>query len=408
MHLENKMRTAAEILTSHNKFHITLGLERIQNIMNLLDNPQDKYEIIHIAGTNGKGSTSKILNEILIENFPNKKIGLFTSPHLFSYTERIQINNEEISQYILDKLTNDINNLASKNNIELSEFELITAVAFYYFFIKGCDYVVLETGLGGMFDATNIVKSKYQIITTIDFDHTERLGKTIEEIALQKAGIIKNNSKIAISEKNQGFKTIKKTIEEKKSKLLPLKNIQIVFKNNENFALIDKEEYNFNLLGQHQSENLSLALAIAQDLNVDKKAIKTALKKVSWRFRLEYHKKENILIDGAHNPSGIKTLTSFLKDNFKEEKIIIFGCLKNKNYSKMLNTLINNKDKFFFFEFNYPNALKFDDLDETFKSKMKKITSIEEIKPLLKKPELKVFCGSLYMLGEIFKQIRLD
>ena len=171
------MKSADEILTSHNKFHINLGLERICAIANLLGNPQDKYKIFHIAGTNGKGSTSKIINDILIES--NFKVGLFTSPHLFSYTERIKVNNENISQYVFDKLTNEIDKLAKKNNIELSEFELITAVAFYYFYIKQVDYVVLEVGLGGLYDATNIIKNSISIITTIDFDHTERLGSTI-------------------------------------------------------------------------------------------------------------------------------------------------------------------------------------------------------------------------------------
>ena len=139
------MKSAKEILTSHEKFHINLGLERISKILALLDNPQEKYEIIHVAGTNGKGSTCKIINEILYEKFKNtKKIGLFTSPHIFSYEERIRVNNEKISSYILNKLTDEINELAKKNDIELSEFELITAVAFYYFFIKKVDYMTQQ------------------------------------------------------------------------------------------------------------------------------------------------------------------------------------------------------------------------------------------------------------------------
>lgn len=393
------MKSANEILTSHNKFHINLGLERISNIMNLLGNPQDDYKIIHVAGTNGKGSTSKIINEILYET--GLKIGLFTSPHLFSYTERIKVNNEEISQYVFDKLTNEIELLAQKNNIELSEFELITAVAFYYFYVKKVDYVVLEVGLGGLYDATNIVKNSTCVITTIDFDHTERLGSTIEEIAKQKAGIIKENSNVIISKNNAGFKAIQNIIKEKNAKLIELPEVEVVFKE-KNYALINKKEFEFNLLGAHQAQNLALALGAINslDLNIKNDAIKNALKNVNWQFRLEYNKEKNILIDAGHNPSGIKTLRDFLDENFKsDKKTFIFGCLKNKDYEKMLDILIQENDEFYFYEFDYPNALKYDELPKKYNAK--KITKIEDIENIT---NLKIFCGSIYMLGKIFNQ----
>ena len=132
------MTIASEILTSHKKFHISLGLDRISKILNLLNNPQDKFKIIHVAGTNGKGSTSKIINEILIQKFKDTdvKIGLFTSPHLFSYTERIKINNENISDNQFDLLINEIDNYAREHDIELTEFELLCAVAFQYFYLE--------------------------------------------------------------------------------------------------------------------------------------------------------------------------------------------------------------------------------------------------------------------------------
>ena len=401
------MKNANEILTSHEKFHITLGLERISKILELLDNPQDKYEIIHIAGTNGKGSTSKITNEILIEHFKNKEnIGLFTSPHLFEYEERIRVNNEKISSYLFNKLTNKIDILAKENNIELSEFELITAVAFYYFFIKNVKFVVLEVGLGGLFDATNVVKKSTCAITTIDFDHTERLGKNIDEIAKQKAGIIKKNSNIAVSKDNKGYEIIKQTAKEKNGKLLNIPNIKIEF-DKKNYALIENEKYEFNLLGAHQAKNLALAIAIVNslNLNITKETIKTALKQVSWAFRLQYIQEKNILIDAGHNPSGVQTLADFLSENFKnEKKTYIFGCLKNKNYKEMLEILNPQKDELLFYEFDYPNALKFEELDKKYQAK--KISSIEEIKEIIAtNKDLKIFCGSIYMLGKIFKDI---
>ena len=260
------MKSAVEILTSHNKFHINLGLERITEILSLLDNPQDKYEIIHIAGTNGKGSTSKIINEILFQAGYN--VGLFTSPHLFSYTERIRINNKEIDENVFNELINKIDSLAQNNNIELSEFELITAVGFYYFYLNKVDYVVLEVGLGGLYDATNIVKNSTSVITTIDFDHTERLGKTIEEIAFQKAGIIKENSNVIVAKDNFGYKTIENVAQEKNSKIAQLPVIKVSFEN-KNYAIINNEKYEFNLLGNYQAKNLALALSAIKSLNLN-------------------------------------------------------------------------------------------------------------------------------------------
>lgn len=387
------MKTAKEILTSHNKFHINLGLQRIKLVLALLDNPQKNYKIIHVAGTNGKGSTCKTVNQILIEHFKNtdKKIGLFTSPHLFSYCERIKINNVDIKEEIFDRLVDDIDNFAKNNNIELSEFELITAVALHYFYIQKVDYVILEVGLGGKYDATNVVNPIITAITTIDLDHTERLGDTIGKIALQKAGIIKKNVPIVISKDNKGLEVIKKVAKLNNSKVIE----------------VDKNDvhYNLNLLGEHQKENTALALAIVKNIGLDIKeeTIKKALNDVNWKFRLEYDKNKNILIDGAHNPSGIKALRDFLDKNFKDKKkIFLFGCLKNKDYKTMLDILIRPEDKLYFYEFNYPNALKFEELD-------KKYGAINAVNPFeilkyQKDDELKIFCGSLYMLGKIFNQ----
>lgn len=389
------MLSAKEILTSHNKFHINLGLERILGVMKLLNNPQDNFKIFHIAGTNGKGSTSKIINEILVQS--SYKTGLFTSPHLFSYTERIQVNNKQINEKLFDKLTNEIDLLAKKNNIELSEFELITAVAFYYFSLEKVEYVVLEVGLGGLYDATNIVKNSTSIITTIDFDHTERLGKTIEEIAIQKAGIIKENSKVVVARDNLGFKQIEKIAHQKNAKISDLPKVEILFED-KNYALINGEKFEFNLLGSHQAKNLALALGALQELNIKKEILKIALKNVVWHFRLEYLKEKNVLIDGGHNPSGIKTLRNFLDENFKNErKTFVFGCLKNKDYEKMLDILIKKEDEFYFYEFDYPNALKFSELPKKYCAK--KIENLEDIKKI---KNLKIFCGSIYMLGKIF------
>jgi len=394
------MKTAQEILKSHDKFIIKLGLERIEKILSLLNNPQNNYKIIHIAGTNGKGSTSKIINDILIE--ANYKTGLYTSPHLFSYVERIKVNNENISDYVFNQLINKIDELAIKNSIQLSEFELLTATAFYYFYIKQVDYVVLETGLGGLYDATNIIKNPEAcVITTIDFDHTERLGSTIEEIAAQKAGIIKENSRVIINENNLGYETIKKYIKDKNAQLIPLKQIKVNFNNNENknYAIFNNKQYEFNLLGSHQAENLALAYGAIKHLKISDEIIEKALKKVSWQYRMEFYKDKNILIDCAHNPNGILALRNFLDENFKDtKKRFIFGCLKNKDYNKMLDILIKEEDELFLIEYDYPNSLKFEELDNKYHAK-----KINEIKDGINENYLNIICGSIYMLGEKLK-----
>ena len=387
------MKTAQQILTSCEKFHINLDLKRIKLVLALLDNPQNSFKSIHIAGTNGKGSTCKIINDVLVEHFKNtnKKVGLFTSPHLFSYTERIKINNTDISDYVFNRLVNDIDNFSKKHNIELTEFELLTVCAFYYFYIKKVDYAVIEVGLGGKYDATNVLNPILEVITTIDFDHTERLGDSISKIALQKAGIIKENSTVIVSKNNLGLDVIKKVAQNSSSKLI----------------VVEPVDCEFSLKGDFQKENLSLALSALKnlDIKIQEETIKEALQKVKWKFRLDYNKEKNLLIDGGHNPSGIKALREYLDKNFKEDKkTFIFGCLKNKDYKKMLELLIRDEDEFYFYEFDYPNALKFDELDETIKSKAKKLSTKEEvINTINSTKNLKIACGSLYMLGNIFK-----
>lgn len=399
------IKEAKEILESTEKFKIELGLDRITKILKLLDNPQNNYKIFHIAGTNGKGSTSKILNDILIEEYKKCSIGFFSSPHIFNYEERIKINNEDIPKNTFDELVENINSLALKNNIDLTEFELLTAVAFYYFYIKKADFVILETGLGGAFDATNVVLEPLcSIITTIDFDHKERLGDTIEKIAFQKAGIIKKNCPVVVSKDNLGFETIKKQALKMNSELFEAQKLT----KSDKKVIIEGKKYDFNLLGSYQLENLSLALAAlnASKIKIKDENLKTALKNVNWKFRLEYDEKKNILIDCAHNPQGIKSLRDFLDEEFKNtKKTIFFGCLKNKDYEKMLETLITKDDDFYFVEFNYKNSLKFDQLPKKYQKK--RLNETEVLKLIKKDKNLKVIAGSIYMLNRIFNKCNL-
>ena len=395
---------AAEILTSKNKFHIKLGLERMEIILKAFNNPENSFECIHIAGTNGKGSTCAIIEKILLED-KRKVIGKYTSPHLFSYTERISVDGENISEVELNQIISLINKKDDELNLGLTEFEILTAAAFIYFKRKNVDIAILETGLGGRLDATNVIKKPLiSVITSISFDHKERLGDTIEKIAYEKAGILKNGSKCAFLKSNNGFETLKNEAI-KKGAILVEDDLDISVENN--VAKINGEDFEFNLNGDFQKENLKLALLATNslDFKIKKETIKNALKNVSWRFRMEKinYKGKNLLIDSCHNPDGARVLAEYLKKYEKNKKIkFIFGCLKNKEYEKILDTIYSPFYDFCFYEFNYPNALKYENLDKKYKNKIREIKDpIFEIGQ--NDYELCVLAGSIYMLGKIFK-----
>lgn len=380
------------ILTSQGKFYINLGLERVQKMLDILGNPQDKLKYIHVAGTNGKGSVCTILSSILNKNI---KVGLFTSPHIFEYTERIKINNTEIPKENFAKGVNDIIKLADENDIHLTEFEILTVLAFNYFAQNNVDIVVLETGLGGRLDATNVIKNPIcSIITHVDLDHTERLGNTIEKIAFEKAGIIKENRPVIISENNLGFETIKQIANKRISKILVCTEAPN--------SLIE----NLALKGIYQKENLALALKAIKVLgqngfNISQEQIESGLKEVKHPCRFEYIKEKNIIIDGAHNPDGTKALRESLDYCFPNQNFkFIFGCLKNKDYPAMMKSLFTPNDDIYFYEFDNQNACKYSDLSVICEYKSKPFSEFVQ-----DENTLTVICGSFYMLKELLTKL---
>ncbi len=391
------------ILKSSEKFKIKLGLERVQKILKILNNPEKDIKFIHVAGTNGKGSTCAIIEAVLLE-WGKYKIGKFTSPHLFKYNERFSVNGINISDDELDELILYVNKIDNENDIGLSEFEILTVVCFLFFKRHNVQIGILETGLGGRLDSTNVIENPLiSIITSISFDHKERLGDTIELISKEKAGIFKKNSKCTFLKENLGYKTLLKEAEEKEA-IFVKKNIEVLTE--KGYATINGEKTPFSLYGDFQSENLKLALIAISEVfpNITFDTIKKAISKVKWKFRMEelslYNK--NILIDSSHNPDGARVLKEYLTKYHKNKKIkFIFGCLKNKEYEKIIKTLYNPSYDFYFYEFNYPNALKYEYVKDF---NFKKTTSpINEIKK--GDFDLCVISGSIYMLGEIFKGI---
>ncbi len=398
--MNNDYQDAVELLTSQGKFYINLGLERIGKILELLGNPQDNLQCIHVAGTNGKGSVCAIIASVLAQS--GRKTGLYTSPHIFEYTERIQIyaartscensvyeNTKEkydISEETFSKYIFEIVELAGKNRIHLTEFEILTAVMFKYFSDEKVDTVVLETGLGGRFDATNIIKRNLcSVITHIDLDHTERLGNTRDKIAYEKAGIIKPGCPVVTSE---GYEAIKDKADECGSLLVmtaPYENIS-----------------ELSLRGSFQQENLSLALGavglVFPDIPQD--TIIKGLHNVQHPCRFQFFEDKMLLVDGAHNPNGAYALRKSLDMYFPDKKYrFVFGCLKTKDYPNMMKILFTRNDEIYFYHFNNPNSASFEELQTECRFPAKNFISLDDFE--IQEDTITVICGSFYMLKEI-------
>lgn len=413
--MSENYQKAIDTLTSQGKFHICLGLDRVSKVLDLLGNPQNKLKIIHVAGTNGKGSVCSILANILCKS--GYKTGLYTSPHLFEYTERIKVDNNDIQKEIFAKYILDICEIADLNDIHLTEFEILTVAAYKYFFDEKVDIAIIETGLGGRLDATNAIDINIlSIITSISIDHIDRLGDTIEKIAFEKAGIIKTGSDVIISDKNPGYSVISEVAKSKNAKIIaPKDKIELSFEETVNYALINGKKYEFNLLGLWQKDNLELVIEAIKLLKnkgyiIPDDPIKKGLKTVFWPARMQFIKKKNMLIDGAHNEDGAKHLIESLEYYFPDKKKVwIYGSLNTKEYPKIVSLLFKSGDEVLFYEFSNKNSVKFEDIKKYIKNeiKIKNISKAENILNYYDKNCLTIISGSFYMIGEIFNSLGL-
>lgn len=394
--------TAINTLTSKGRFYIDLGLDRILKVLELLGNPQDSLRAIQVAGTNGKGSTCAMLESILRE--AGYKTGLYTSPHIYEYTERIQINGEQISETAFVEYFSLVTKTADTNDIHLTEFEILTVMMFKYFADNKVDIAVIETGMGGRLDATNVLKTNIcAVITHIDYDHTDRLGTTKDAIATEKAGIIKSSSAVVTSE---GFEVVKDKADEVGA-LFVLANpcVEPVF------------AQSLSLKGQNQIDNLALVLAVMELKfnHISKEIIIEGLKKVKHPCRFEYIPSKNMIIDGAHNPDCMRALVQNLEQYYPDMKHrFIFGCLNTKDYKSMLENILEDRNfsEIRLFEFENGNSLDYDSYIKT----MAEIAPRYNIEPknyelrveedCFDKDILTVVCGSFYMLKELKRKIR--
>ncbi len=406
--MENEYQKAVNLITSQEKFHICLGLERVSEVLKLLGNPQDNLKIIHVAGTNGKGSVCSMLSKILTT--AGYKTGLYTSPHIVEYTERIKINQKNILKSDFAALIEEVSVLSKKYNIYLTEFELLTVSAYKYFSDRETDICVIETGLGGRLDATSAIGTNlFSIITSISLDHTDRLGNTIEQIAYEKAGIIKEGMPVIVDSNNKGFDTIKKIAGEKNSRIIiPKIKIELSFDTGKNYAFFDGEKYEFNMLGLWQKENLRLVIEAVKYLNssgydVSKNALKKALKEVFWTCRMQFIPKYNLLIDGTHNPDGARVLRESLDYYFPDRKRVwVYGALTTKDYKKVMETLFDpEEDEIFFYDFEYKNSVKYEELNKHMRSGKPLKQKALEYLVCENKNKLIIISGSFYMIGDI-------
>lgn len=371
---------AIKQLTSRDNFYIDLGLDRIRAALEIFGNPQDKLKCIHVAGTNGKGSVCTILDSILRE--AGYKTGLYTSPHIWDYTERIRVCGVEISKEDFASYVEKIMGCG----IHLTEFEILTVMMFLYFEAKGVDIAILETGLGGRLDATNVIKKNLcSIITQIDLDHTERLGDTKEKIAYEKAGIIKQACPVITS---MGYEAIKDKADEMDSMFI----LATPFVKPEFVEAL-------TLKGNHQVENLALAVNAINYLfkDIDDATIIAGLRKVKNPCRFQYFPMQNLVVDASHNPNGIAALRDNLDSYFpQDERRFVFGCLRNKDYSKMMRILFREGDEIYFNEFDYPNACSFEELQVACPYKATQYNN-----EALADNKLNIICGSFYMIGQM-------
>ncbi len=340
-----------KIINSYKKFGINLGLYRIKKILGLMGNPQNKLKFIHVAGTNGKGSVCEMISSILIES--GYKTGLFISPHIIELRERIKISGEMISEKTLNKIINEINykvDIMKENNEIITEFELLTVVALKWFADNNCDIVILEVGLGGRLDATNVInESIVSIIMAISIDHKLILGDSISKISFEKCGIIKQNGiTISYPQKNKSaINMINKISDQKLNKLIvpDLSELKILEENIFKTIFRYKNvEYILPLIGEHQVRNALVCLETINVLKSNKyfisdKCLINGLKNVKHPARIEILSKNPLIIlDGAHNPDGAKSFNSFLSKFIKSKNIIaIVSILKDKEIDKIFN-----------------------------------------------------------------------
>ncbi|MCM8711634.1 bifunctional folylpolyglutamate synthase/dihydrofolate synthase [Clostridium sp. SYSU_GA19001] len=412
------------------KFGSKYGLERTEKILELLGNPHKKLKCIHIAGTNGKGSTTAMITEILKE--AGYKVGMYISPYLEEFEERIQINGENIAKndlsFSVTAVSKAVDEVVSLGYEHPTEFEIITCTMFYYFYLHKVDYAVVEVGLGGRLDSTNVITPILSIITSISYDHMNILGDTLSKIAYEKAGIIKYSVPLVLSpQEEESLKVIRNICIEKNAKLVEVSKDSAKLKEVSDYMqhLIintEKDSYDIylSLLGKHQIQNCATVIYAAEELalqglQIRKEHIINGLKKVKWPGRLEMmSRKPLVVIDGAHNIDGIKKLAESIDTYFNYEKLIlILGILADKQIKEMIDIIAPKAFKIIAVTPHSDRGELAEELAYAISLVNPSVEVIEDYeaayntaKTYCTENDLLLISGSLYMIGDMRKIIR--
>ncbi|MEE1598471.1 folylpolyglutamate synthase/dihydrofolate synthase family protein [Acidaminococcus fermentans] len=420
---------AVDYVESLGKFGIHLGMERIQGLTALLDHPERKIRTVHVTGTNGKGSVTTFLANMLQQ--AGLKVGSYTSPHFVRYNERICLNGEEISNEdfaaVTEKTKAALDRFLAQGGEQPTQFEFITAMAFLYFAEKQVDCAVIEVGMGGLWDSTNIITPEVSVITNVTLEHTERLGKTIEAIAAQKAGIIKPGVPVVTEAEGKALEVIRGAAEANHA---PLYVYGDDFSTEELTSSMDtqtflyrlgekKLEVAIHLPGEHQILNGAAALTAAEILRdkhgvPDEAAMLRGMEAARWPGRLErIHRNPDIILDGAHNPSGVTVLRKALDEYYpKARRIYVFGMMADKDVSQVSDILFRPEDTIYtvlahegdrsekpekLAQRLHKNAVPMENLTAAYQR------AVSEAGP----EDVVIVCGSLYLIGT-FKELGLD
>ena len=374
-----------------------LGLERISTLLSQLGDPQNDFRSIHIAGTNGKGSVAAMLSSILKQ--AGYKVGLYTSPHLVDYTERVRINEKDISKEKFAGAVEKVKKVIDKlPELDLTEFEVLTAASFLLLSREKVDIAVIEVGLGGRLDATNVITPVLSIITNVDLDHTDVLGDSLSMIAREKGGIIKPGITLVTGE-IKVWRLLRDICKRTGSKFIRSNH--------------EKIEY-VPFLGEHQVENAKVAVASIKNLrssgiSVSNAQINRGLRRAYWPGRLQVvNKKPLMILDGAHNPAGARALFKYLS-KLNKKIVIIIGMQANKDADDFIRTIMPIADRFIVAKSSHPNALPKEVLARKIENAGGKAVLEKDLKTavLMAKKSGRSVCltGSLYLVGDM---IRLD
>ena len=401
----------------------------IKKLLSILDNPHDNIKFLHVAGTNGKGSACAMLSTSL--SHMGYKVGLYTSPHLISLRERIRINGEAISEFDLTNIFMELWPIVKKlyaQKYRITFYELLTVIAIFYFYKKKCDFVILETGLGGRLDATNVVTPEASIITNIAFDHQHILGDTLKEISFEKSGIIKRNKPVFIGiVKDDIFKIISQIALAHESPIYKVERKGLLFEvDNEKFVIsiqinIDDElkKFSIPICCCVNDDNIYLVFKVLKFLskkhNFDFATSLNNLSNTKWPGRLQ-KMQDGRIIDGAHNIDGLISLVKIIERLYPNKKFdIIYGCIMDKNHIEQISIIQKITKRFMFIPVLRNNFIPCD--DETIISLQKSLKKIDVLNMIPNKvykcckiavsesdPNNTIITGSLYLVGDVLEK----